>query len=360
MGMTDVKHRYHGLLKERHRDGTPRWRVRAKGNPNLRIDIHVGPENTAFLTRYHDARNGIAPLGLPEPEVVVRDKSLGQLRLAYLAYMEKQVESGALSHKTLKKKRNLFRRIIKFDDYAIAVPASKIQAWVDDMLHTPAQAEAFLKSLKSMFEWGKKRRMIGKNPAIEIEFSHRSGPGTTPWSAADVAQFIKHHPIGTKPHVALSVLMWTGCRVEDLLILGRSCERVIDGLEALQFQPQKRGSKAVTMPLLPPLKLSVRAPKVQGQTYVLGDGGKPYASGDSMSAVFIKWCQQAGLQKRSAHGIRKGLAEILAEAGCTTYEIMSILGHSDSKTTEIYTRGAERWKLAQQAVQRLNVSHGWL
>jgi len=38
---------------------------------------------------------------------------------------------------------------------------------------------------------------------------------------------------------------------------------------------------------------------------------------------------------------------------------MNILGHSEAKTSEVYTRRVERWKLALGAMDRVNVSHAW-
>lgn len=55
----------------------------------------------------------------------------------------------------------------------------------------------------------------------------------------------------------------------------------------------------------------------------------------------------------SAHGVRKGLAEILAELGYSQYEIMAILDHSEAKTSEVYTRRLQRWKLAQVAMGKV-------
>lgn len=78
-----------------------------------------------------------------------------------------------------------------------------------------------------------------------------------------------------------------------------------------------------------------------------------------MSAMFKRWCGDAGLNHLSAHGVRKGLAELLAELGCSQYEIMAILGHSEAKTSEVYTRRVERWKLALGAMERVNVSQAW-
>lgn len=87
--------------------------------------------------------------------------------------------------------------------------------------------------------------------------------------------------------VALSVLLWTGCRIEDLTMLGRRNECVIDGVEAVRWQPLKKGSSEVSVPLLTPLKEASRTPTVQGATYVLGRGGKPRAH---QGARRRDWC----------------------------------------------------------------------
>ncbi|WP_348645675.1 tyrosine-type recombinase/integrase [Nitratireductor aquibiodomus] len=204
------------------------------------------------------------------------------------------------------------------------------------------------------------RADLQQNPARGIKPIYRKGDGAKPWKAADVRNFLKVHLPGSKAHVALSVLLWSGCRIEDLTVLGREHECRIEGIEALRWTPLKKGSTEVSFPLLAPLKDATRAMKVQGTTYVLGRGGKPFASGDSMSAMFKRWCKDAGLAHLSAHGVRKGLAELLAELGCSQYEIMAILGHSEAKTSEVYTRRVERWKLAKSAIERINVSNAWV
>lgn len=142
-------------------------------------------------------------------------------------------------------------------------------------------------------------------------------------------------------------------------MLGREHECVIDGVDAIRWQPLKKHSTEVEVPLLQPLRDATRAPTVQGRTYVLGRGGKPYSSGDSMSAMFKQWCRDAGLPHLSAHGVRKGLAELLAELGCSQYAIMSILGHSEAKTSEVYTRRVERWKLAADGLEKVAKSAVW-
>lgn len=105
--------------------------------------------------------------------------------------------------------------------------------------------------------------------------------------------------------------------------------------------------------MLPQLTQATRAPNVVGSTYLLTAYGHPFASSGSLSARFKNWCQQAGLLDRSAHGVRKAGGHLMAQYGCTQYQIMAVHGHTHAQTSEIYTKGVERQKLAQDAMSAL-------
>ncbi|WP_246739653.1 tyrosine-type recombinase/integrase [Martelella sp. HB161492] len=349
-----------GLVREELPSGNFRYRVRPEGNPKRKIKIHCQPGDDDFQRQYLAARRGEKPEPLRQASDYAKPKSIGWLVNSYLEYLAKRVEAGTTSAKTLKKKKNLLARLLKRPDRVMLIPQEKLIEMQDEMSATPAQADAFIAAIGVMYDWAAKRRYLSQNPAHGIEKIYIKGSGSTPWKATDVKAFFAKHKPGTKPHVAMSVLLWTGCRIEDLTILGRRHECILDGIEAIRFTPCKKGSTEVTIPMLPPLKDATRSMKVEGITYVLGRGGKPFASGDSMSAMFKRWCVDAGLPHLSAHGVRKGLAELLAELGCSQYEIMAILGHSEAKTSEIYTRRVERWKLALTAMDKVNLSHAWV
>lgn len=355
----DMKVEYPGLLREKMASGHFRYRVRPKGEKTKRIRIFCAPGDEDFQRQYFIARAGDQPTPLKKASEIAKPKSIGWLVTTYLEYLEGRVTAGTSSAKTLKKKKNLLNRLMNNPNRVMLIPQEKLIEMQDKMGATPAQADAFIEAVGVMYEWAKKRKYVSSNPAKGIDKVYIKGDGATPWKADDVKKFFVEHKTGSKAHVAMSVLLWTGCRIEDLTILGRKHECIIDGVEAVRWQPSKKGSTEVTVPLLPALKVATRAPTVQGATYVLGRGGKPFASGDSMSAMFKRWCKDAGLPLLSAHGVRKGLAELLAEQGCSQYEIMAILGHSEAKTSEVYTRRVERWKLALGAMERVDVSHAW-
>lgn len=350
---------YPGLLEEPLPSGGIRYRVRVQGEPKRRIRIHCKPGDEDFQRQYLAARAGEKPVPLKAASDYAKEKSVGWLANLYFEHLEKRVMAGTASAKTLKKKRNLLNRLLVRPDRRMLIPQEKLIEMKDDMAATPAQADAFIEAVAVMYDWAMKRKHVRSNPARGIEKVYEKGEGATPWNAANVKQFFAKHKQGTKAHVAMSILLWTGCRIEDTTILGRSHECVIDGIAALRWQPSKKGSTEVVIPILPPLKEATRAPKIQGATYLLGRGGKPYSSGDSASATFKGWCVDAGLPHLSAHGVRKGLGELLAELGCSQYEIMAIHGHSEAKTSEVYTRRVERWKLALKAMDKVAKSKAW-
>jgi len=56
---------------------------------------------------------------------------------------------------------------------------------------------------------------------------------------------------------------------------------------------------------------------------------------------------------KSAHGLRKAAATRAAENGATAHELMAIFGWVDIKEAELYTRAANRRRLAAQAMSKL-------
>lgn len=354
-----MKIEYPGLIKQTLPSGTIIYRVRSKGQHSKRIQITGEYGSDEFIRQYWIARRGERPEPDKKPHEQEAPRSIGWLVQLYFDYLEERVKAGTTSAKTVKKKRNLLNRLVKEPDRKMLIPREKLIEMQDKMGSTPAQADALMEAISVLYDWAMERKYIKENTAKGIKQIYRKGSGATPWKSADVKQFFAVHKFGSKPYIAMNVLLWTGCRIEDLTMLGRRFECVIDGVEALRWVPLKKGSSEVCTPLFAPLKAATRSATVQGATYVLGRGGNPYSSGDSMSAIFKDWCRDAKLGHLSAHGVRKGLAEVLAELGCSQYEIMAILGHSEAKTSEVYTRRVERWKLAQGAMGRVSKSASW-
>jgi len=67
---------------------------------------------------------------------------------------------------------------------------------------------------------------------------------------------------------------------------------------------------------------------------------------ESFGTWFRVACKKAGVPGR-AHGLSKAGATRVADAGATEYELMALYGWDNPRTAAIYTRKANRIKLAQ-------------
>ena len=56
---------------------------------------------------------------------------------------------------------------------------------------------------------------------------------------------------------------------------------------------------------------------------------------------------------------RKAAGHLLAQEGCSQYQIMSIHGHTQAQTSEIYTKGVERWRMTAETMKRLEGMDWW-
>ncbi|WP_353888822.1 tyrosine-type recombinase/integrase [uncultured Paracoccus sp.] len=354
MDVTDMKVKYPGLLCERLPSGVLRYRVRVEGDKARRIPLTVTPDHPQFVEIYHAARAGVKldPQSAPEDRAI--RGSVGWLAAKHLAALEKAVEAGQVSALTLKKRRSVIKVLTdRYADYALEIPQAKLVELRDDMIETPAWADSVIEGIRSMYRWATERRICSVNPAIGIARIDRGKGGAIPWTPDDLRKYRAHHRPGTTAHLALTLFMFTACRISDAVLLGRKHETTIEGVRALRWQPVKRGSAEVAIPMMPPLYRATRATKVQGDTYLLNYRGQPFSTPDSLGQMFRRWCRDAGLSNRSSHGIRKAAGHLLAQEGCSQYQIMTVHGHTQAKTSEVYTKGVERWRLAKDAMAAL-------
>ncbi|MHA3915608.1 tyrosine-type recombinase/integrase [Halovulum sp. GXIMD14793] len=348
-----------GLLIEKHRNGSPRYRVRVAGNKTRRIHIPVGPDHLEFLNHYHSARAGEVWTS-EQPQAV--EQSLDWLKGKYLDYLTSMVSVGHLVKTTLRERRSLLTRVCDFTDphntrygdFDLRLPAAAFldvrDAWAD----RPGVADNIIKVVRTMYSWAIERGLTDNNPASGIaKINRKTHTGATPWTAADLKAFKKKHPPGTTAHLWLTLQAFTACRIGDAIWLGRDNEVTRDGRVWLEWQPRKKGSAPVSIPMMPPLLAATRASKIVGPAYILSERGKPFKSTESLRRRVRKWCDEAKITDRSSHGIRKAVAELLAESGCTQHQIMAVMAHTQSTTSEVYTKGVRRRALAAGGMEAL-------
>jgi integrase len=343
-----------GLLREKLPSGAIRYRVRVEGKPHCRVRLQVDPEHKDFLDHYRAARRGIAlKPGAAPADNTVRG-SIAWLTFKHLDDLENRVNAGLASALTLKKRQLLLSRLRdECGEYSMEMPSAEIINVRDKLSKTPAWADSMVEAIRTMYRWGIERGICDFNPAVGIGKIDRGKGGAQPWSVDDLRRYRDHHLPGTSAHLCLTLFMFTACRIGDAVRLGRGNEFERHGIRGLGWQPRKKGSTLVEIPMLPPLYRATRAATVLGPTYLLTAHGRSFASPDALGQKFRTWCRSAGLEDRSSHGIRKAAGHLLAQEGCSQYQIMSIHGHTQAQTSEVYTKGAQRWKMAADAMRTL-------
>ena len=341
-----------GLMRETLPSGNVRWRVRPAGDKTRKITITVGPGDPDFNRQYDAARRGEKPEVIAAPTHIPR--SVAWLVDGFDRAMQAKVAAGHLADTTRKQRMAFLARVAgKYGDKHMSMPRSAVIEHRDSLQATPGAADNAVKSIRAMYAWATERGLVRENPALEIPKLNR-GTGAVPWSVDDLRQFREHHPQGTMAHLALTLFMFTACRVSDVYRLGRAHERRREGQLWLDWQPIKKGSAPVSVPVLPPLERAIAAQKVVGATYLLNGWGRPFASAAAFGNWFRDRVKEAELENRSPHGIRKAAGELLALEGATQYEIMCLHGHTQAKTSEVYTAGVNRQKLAGLAMEKLS------
>ena len=341
-----------GLLVERTASGAVRYRVRPAGNKARRITLTVQPGHSLFPAQYEAARRGEKPTPADAISQAI-PRSLAWLMDDFESAMAAKVAAGQMNAGTAKQRTAFYARLRpKYGNKHMEMPRAKIIEIRDGMAATPGAADNMVKALRALFAWAVEVERMKDNPAKGIGKINR-GTGAIPWSVEDLERFRARHPQGTMAHLALTLFMFTACRIGDVVTLGRGNEIRQEGIAYLAWKPEKRGSARVMVPIMPPLAEAIAAQKVVGPAYLLNAHGKPFASGASFGNWFRDRVAEAGLTDRSPHGIRKAAGELMALAGATQYHIMAVHGHTNAKTSEIYTQGVNRQKLATEAMQMM-------
>ena len=70
---------------------------------------------------------------------------------------------------------------------------------------------------------------------------------------------------------------------------------------------------------------------------------------------FRECCAEAGLPPCTAHGLKKAGTTITAENGATASRLMAIFDWSTIRQAKVYTRAADRKRMAGEAMHKINL-----
>lgn len=327
-------------FKTRH--GKYIWYVRRPGGARVRIKGEFGsPE---FNAAYMAAMDGVA---VTQPRPVAASGTVAWL---WDRYRETRFWTG-LSKATHKQRDNIMVGVLASigAEPASAIKKSDIAASRDARSATPAQARNFLDCMRGLFGWAAEAGHIKVDPTIGVKNPPRpKGLGFPVWTEEEVDRYQEHWPIGTKERVWIDVLLYTGLRRGDAVTLGR--QHVRNGVAALKTE-KSQGDVTVTIPILRVLQTTIDAGPCADLAFICGDNRKPLTK-ESFGNMFRAACRSAGV-KKSAHGIRKVGATRAAENGATVAELEALFGWRGGGMASLYTREADRARLARGAVGKL-------
>jgi integrase len=194
-----------------------------------------------------------------------------------------------------------------------------------------------------LFKFAVKQEWIATNPVEQAEEVEHRARASIAWTEEDIATFRDAYPLGTKPRLAMELILWTGARRGD----AHKAAPPKNG--RIAFRAGKTG-KEQDIPVAPMLQSAIEAMPAVGLTTLLVTAyGKPFTV-----AGFGNWfgekCRAAGLPRCTAHGLRKALARRAADQGVQQQGLKALGQWSNDREVAIYVEGANRKRLAADAL----------
>jgi integrase len=330
------------IQKFADRYGRARYYLRKPGHKRVPLPP---PGTRGFLEAYEAAL-----ANEPEPVGVNRTKAgtMAALAIAFLATHDFRSKDPS----TQAKHRGIVERIV--GEHGHKKIAELRRAHIEAILHkkaaTPVAANDWLRILRRLMRFAVAQRLRDDDPTVGVQSLRYVTQGHETWSEEHVAKFEAVFPIGSMARLAMALMVFTGCRVSDALVLGR--QHIRDGLLTYtQHKNRNRKPVTLTIPVHPELARIIEATPAQHMTFLASGFGRPFKSAASLGMWMKRRCCEAGLPDVSSHGLRKACARRLAEAGCTPHQIGAITGHTTLKQIENYTKAADQKRLAVEAMR---------
>jgi integrase len=328
------------------RHGKTVWYVRFGRGPKIRIHgIYGTPE---FEETYQTAVSG------------ERSKPLGKAAKGTLEWLWNLYRLDSawtdLSLATRRQRENIMRPVLKTGG---AEPLSRInKKAIEDgrkrRAATPSQAKHFVTAMRQMFMWAVdcEPPLARIDPTAGIVFKRPrkvdATDGFPVWDEDEIKKYESRWSRGTRERVLFDIYQYTGLRRGDASVVGK--QHVRKGI--VSIRTEKTGA-LVTIPILPELQKTLDAGPLGQLSWFARLDGKPMVK-ESVGSFFAEACKMAGIYGKSGHGVRKAAATQAAENEATTAQMNSIFGWEGEQMASLYTKSANRKKLAAGAINKLS------
>lgn len=317
------------------------WYVRLQDVKRTRVRLRAEYGTPEFRAEYEAALKRNAP-----PTTKGRAQA-GSLAWAADLYRRSSAWSE-LSTATRRQRENILKHVLERCGAAPLRQISRadIVGGREDRAATPAAARHFVETMRGLFAWAIDAELVATDPTAGVKTPRRKTDGHLPWATEERAAFETCWPLGTRERVIYTVLLYTGLRRGDAARVGRP--HVRDGV--IRIQTEKTG-EWVAIRMARPLIEALEAGPVGELTFITGEAGRPLRK-ESLGNMFRAACRKAGVAK-SAHGLRKNAATRVAENGATEAELEAAFGWRGGRMASLYTRAANRERLAIGAGEKL-------
>jgi integrase len=340
--MTRIKLRYVNEFVDQ--DGKVRRYFRRAGR--RAIPLPGLPGSIEFMAAYQAALAIVSPPP-PSPRHVIN----GSLAAAAAGYFRSS-DFANLSPSSQRSYRAAIKPILAAHGHRLVRDLTKVAARhvIEGIGATrPGIANLTRSVLSKIITYAIETGLRADNPFSGLK-PYRLGTYHT-WTDAEIAQFERRWPLGTRERLAFALLLYTGQRGGDVVKMARS--DIVDGrIRVAQDKARKGTTNELMIPIHPALARALQAGPVVGMTHIITDArGKPLRAITELIEAAVK---RAGLPARCvAHGLRKAALRRLAEHGSTTKEIAAVSGHRSLAEIERYTARADQAGLAKAAIGKL-------
>lgn len=333
--------------KDRH--GVIRWRYR-KGGSEVQLGREYGSKE--FIQRYDEAEQGRKTTGVGARKT--RPLSLSALIVEYYK------SPGFLANKqsTKTNHRNILERLReKHGKKRITEDHLKrehIIRIISEKAETPHAANRLRTHIGLLLQLSIDLGWRQTNPVLTIKKYKTPSGGFHTWTEDEIEQFFKTYAFGTLPHTVMTLLLYTAAARIDVVKLGWG--NIKNG-RVIYYREKESGRdpQRISVPIMPELQKTLDI-LPRDQFTFLQSRLKKSRSENSLGNMIRKWCDRASLPECTAHGLRKAQGRRLAEAGCSTKQIQSWLGHKTVSESERYTRDADIERLSDDAAYLLHSS----
>lgn len=232
-----------------------------------------------------------------------------------------------------------------------------IKRWRNGMTETPRKADYGIQVLRRVLSFGMEEGLVEANPAASFKKLHNVNRADQIVSPEELGLILEKAT--PRARLAIGLAAATGLRRGDLVNLQWDQVR----RDHLVLQTGKSGGRTTAIVPLTDDARAIISDLARERDDAIASGTIPSAfvlttekGGKwlpaSVTQAFIRAASASGVSKR-LHDLRGTAATRLLQAGCTTFEVATIMGWEEKSVESILHRYVDSEAIARKALERL-------